>query len=73
MDLDASPYRIFVTVADELSFTRASSLLNVSQPALSARIANLSAGWVSRCSPAQAAGSNSRPKGGCISAMRDAW
>ena len=38
MDLDASPYRIFVTVADELSFTRASSLLNVSQPALSARI-----------------------------------
>ena len=38
MDLDASPYRIFVTIADELSFTRASSLLNVSQPALSARI-----------------------------------
>ena len=38
MDLDATPYRIFVTVADELSFTRASALLNVSQPALSARI-----------------------------------
>jgi DNA-binding transcriptional LysR family regulator len=33
MDLDATPYRIFVTVADELSFTRASALLNVSQPA----------------------------------------
>ena len=38
MDLDATPYRIFVTVADQLSFTRASELLNVSQPALSARI-----------------------------------
>jgi len=38
MDLDATPYRIFVTVADELSFTRASALLNVSQPTLSARI-----------------------------------
>jgi DNA-binding transcriptional LysR family regulator len=38
MDLDATPYRIFVTIADELSFTRASTLLNVSQPALSARI-----------------------------------
>jgi DNA-binding transcriptional LysR family regulator len=38
MDLDATPYRIFITVADELSFTRASALLNVSQPALSARI-----------------------------------
>ncbi|WP_454644834.1 LysR family transcriptional regulator [Bradyrhizobium liaoningense] len=38
MDLDATPYRIFVTLADELSFTRASALLNVSQPALSARV-----------------------------------
>ncbi len=38
MDLDATPYRIFVTVADQLSFTRASEFLNVSQPALSARI-----------------------------------
>lgn len=38
MDLDATPYRIFVTIADELSFTRASARLNVSQPALSARI-----------------------------------
>ena len=26
MDLDATPYRIFVTVADQLSFTRASEL-----------------------------------------------
>ena len=41
MDLDASPYRIFVTVADQMSFTRASQLLNVSQPALSARIREL--------------------------------
>ncbi|MBR0899036.1 LysR family transcriptional regulator [Bradyrhizobium tropiciagri] len=38
MDIDATPYRIFVTLADELSFTRASALLNVSQPALSARV-----------------------------------
>lgn len=38
MDLDATPYRIFVTVADQLSFTRAAELLNVSQPALSARV-----------------------------------
>lgn len=38
MDLDATPYRIFVTLADERSFTRASALLNVSQPALSARV-----------------------------------
>jgi DNA-binding transcriptional LysR family regulator len=31
MDLDATLYCIFVTIADELSFTRASALLNVSQ------------------------------------------
>jgi DNA-binding transcriptional LysR family regulator len=41
MDLDATPYRIFVTVADQMSFTRASQILNVSQPALSARIREL--------------------------------
>ena len=41
MDLDATPYRIFITVADQMSFTRASQLLNVSQPALSARIREL--------------------------------
>jgi DNA-binding transcriptional LysR family regulator len=41
MDLDATAYRIFVTVADQMSFTRASQILNVSQPALSARIREL--------------------------------
>src|SRR2546423_10683209 len=41
MDLDATAYRICVTVADQMSFTRASQLLNVSQPALSARIREL--------------------------------
>lgn len=38
MDLDAKPYRAFVTVAEERSFGRAATRLNVSQPALSAQI-----------------------------------
>jgi len=38
MDLDAKPYRAFITVAEERSFGRAATRLNVSQPALSAQI-----------------------------------
>lgn len=38
MDLDARPYRAFVTVADTGSFSRAAAILHVSQPALSAQI-----------------------------------
>ncbi|GGC68161.1 LysR family transcriptional regulator [Chelatococcus reniformis] len=41
MDLDATPFRYFVTVADARSFTRAAAQLNVSQPALSAQIREL--------------------------------
>lgn len=38
MDLDATPFRAFVKVAEHGSFTRAASELNISQPALSAMI-----------------------------------
>lgn len=38
MDLDARPYRSFLTVAETGSFSRAADVLNVSQPALSAQI-----------------------------------
>ena len=38
MDLEATPFRAFVKVAEHESFTRAAAELNVSQPALSAMI-----------------------------------
>jgi len=38
MDLDARPYRAFVAIAEERSFSRAAERLHVSQPALSAQI-----------------------------------
>ena len=38
MDLDAKPYRAFITVAETRSFSRSAELLHVSQPALSAQI-----------------------------------
>ncbi|MFC0377674.1 LysR family transcriptional regulator [Sphingobium indicum] len=41
MDLDARPYRYFVTVAEKLSFRRAAEAHNISQPALSAQIREL--------------------------------
>jgi DNA-binding transcriptional LysR family regulator len=51
MDLDATPYRVFVTVADQMSFVRASQLLNVSQPALSAGIRELERRQVPKVTP----------------------
>lgn len=41
MDLHATPFRAFVQVATEKSFTRAAQKLNISQPALSAMIREL--------------------------------
>jgi DNA-binding transcriptional LysR family regulator len=41
MDLDSKPYRCFLAVARHRSFRRAAESLNVSQPALSATIAEL--------------------------------
>jgi DNA-binding transcriptional LysR family regulator len=38
MDLDAKPYRCFLTVAETGSFGRAATIMNMSQPALSALI-----------------------------------
>ncbi|TWS96583.1 LysR family transcriptional regulator [Reyranella sp. CPCC 100927] len=38
MDLDAKPYRAFITIAEERSFGRAAARLNMSQPALSTQI-----------------------------------
>ena len=38
MDLEATPFRAFVKVAEHESFTRAAGELNISQPALSAMI-----------------------------------
>lgn len=38
MDLDARPYRAFVTIADLGSFRRAAEVLHTSQPALSAQL-----------------------------------
>lgn len=41
MDLDARPYRYFVAIAEHRSFSEAASVMNVSQPALSAQIREL--------------------------------
>jgi DNA-binding transcriptional LysR family regulator len=41
MDLDLRRLRYFVTVAEELSFVRAASLLHMTQPALSRQISAL--------------------------------
>jgi DNA-binding transcriptional LysR family regulator len=38
MDLEARPFKYFITVAEEKSFSRAALRLNISQPALSAQI-----------------------------------
>jgi DNA-binding transcriptional LysR family regulator len=44
MDLDLRRLRYFVTVADELNFTRAAALLHMTQPALSRQVRSLEEG-----------------------------